>query len=588
MNEEQTKKASKILLLFLIVGFGLFFFLAATFYHSHSDRKLPNFQAKRVESAMRGSVFSSDGFVLASSKKVYKAVVNTYNINPNKKEVFVNLFSIYAKMPKYEVEKKLQKKGNVTLSYNIDSKTASYLKQLNVKLNQLSVFQAHEDKNGRVFKYGLSVVESGEGRDYLYKDSMEPILGYIHKDNHFEITRVSGVKGVEKSFDHELEPKNDTLMVGQRDIAFNVILNKDATFESRKDGLDVILGVPLKLQKKLERLADKYGKNLGAKEVVIGIMESKSGKLIGLASNKRFNPNAIKRGDYPQLNSTAIEYSYEPGSIIKPIIYGILLEKKLTNPNERIDLENGRYKLYNFTITDTHKMESASMEEVLLYSSNIGMAKMAQRLSPAEYNAGLQAFSFGNLTGIDLPYEAMGVIPSYNRFRSDVYRATVSYGYGLRTTFMQMLKAYNIIVNNGVAHNPFLVEYLQDSKKRYRIKHTEPYRVLSKESAEVIKETLIKIVKEGTAKKAQVKGVTIGGKTGTAHIAQGGRYINKYNSSFFGFAKDHKKREYTIGITVFRPNESDVYFSSQTAVPLFKEVVELLIKERYLNALAVE
>ena len=588
MNDEHSKKTGKVLFLFLLIGVGLLFFLAASFYHSLTERKLPNFQAKRVESAMRGSVFSNDGFVLASSKKVYKAVVNTYNINPKKKEVFVNLFSIYTKIPKEVILKKLQEKGNITLSYNIDSKTASYLKQLNLKLNQLDVFIAHEDKNGRVFKYGLSVVESGEGRDYLYRDSMEPILGYIHKDNRGKITRVNGVKGVEKSFDSELEPKHNALMVGERDIAFNVILNKDATFESRKDGLDVVLSVPLKLQKKLERLVDRYAKNLGSKEIVIGIMESKSGKILSLVSDQRFNPNAIKRGDYPRLNATAIEYSYEPGSIIKPIIYGILLEKKLTNPSERVDLENGRYKLYNFTITDTHRMESASMEEVLLYSSNIGMAKMAQKLSPAEYNAGLQAFSFGNLTGIDLPYEAVGVIPSYNRFRSDVYRATASYGYGLRTTFMQMLKAYNIIVNHGVAYNPYVVEFLQDSKMRYRIKHAEPYRVLSKESATLVKDTLVKIVKEGTGKKAQVAGLTIGGKTGTAHIAQGGRYINKYNSSFFGFAKDYKEREYTIGITVFRPNESDVYFSSQTAVPLFKEVVELLIKEKYLKTLAVK
>nr|WP_236033217.1 penicillin-binding protein 2 [Helicobacter turcicus] len=567
-----------------MIAIGFCIFLGAIFYRNFTERQLPNLQTKRVESAIRGNIYSSDGFLLASSKKVYKAVVNTYNINPQKKELFINLFSIYSKIPKQEIRKKLEQKGNVTLSYNIDSKSASYLKQLNLKLNQLSVFQSYEDKNGNIFKYGLSVVESGESRDYLYGDTMEPILGYINKENDSKITRVNGVKGIEKSFDEELEPNSDLLMIGARDIGFNVVLNKDSIFKERVDGYDVISSIPLKLQKKVERLIDRHTQELGAKEILVGIMESKNGKILSLASSARFNPNAITREDYPKLNANAIEYSYEPGSIIKPIIYAMLLDKNLVQQDEVINLENGRFKLHNFTITDTHKLESSSAEEVLLYSSNIGMAKIAQRLSPAEYNAGLQAFGFGNLSGIDLPYERVGVIPDARRFRSEVYRATASYGYGLRSTFMQMLKAYNTIINHGIAYEPYLVEYLQDSKSiRYKLKHQTPIRIISDGTANAVKNTLIKIVSDGTGKTAQVPGITIGGKTGTAHIAQGGKYVRKYNSSFFGFASDKAGNEYTLGISVFEPNETNAYFAARTAVPLFREVVELLIKEGYLE-----
>ncbi|WP_300765212.1 MULTISPECIES: peptidoglycan D,D-transpeptidase FtsI family protein [Helicobacter] len=584
MNDAQSKKAGKILLLFLTIGMGFCIFLGTIFYQNFASRKLPNFQAKRIESAIRGNIYSSDGFLLASSKKIYKAVVNTHNINPQKKELFVNLFSIYSKIPKNQILSKLEKKGNVTLSYAIDSKSASYLKQLNLKLNQLDVFQSYEDENGHIFKYGLSVVESGESRDYLYQDTMEPILGYINKQNETNITRVQGVKGIEKSFDNELEPMSDLLMIGQRDIGFNVILNKHSTFKERMDGYDVITSIPLKLQKKIERLADENAAQLGAKEILIGIIESKSGKILSLASSARFNPNLITKNDYSKLNANAIEYSYEPGSIIKPIIYAILLDKNLITPNETIDLENGRFRLHNFYITDTHRLKSATAEEVLLYSSNIGMAKIAQRLSPPEYNAALQAFGFGNPSGIDLPYERVGVIPDIKRFQSEVYRATASYGYGLRTTFIQMLKAYNIITNYGISYNPYLVEYIQDSKSiRYKLKHQTPIRILSNKTAKEVKDTLIKVVNEGTGKTAQVKGITIGGKTGTAHIAQGGKYVRKYNSSFFGFANDEKGSEYTIGISVFEPNETEAYFATRTAVPLFKEVVNLLVKENYLK-----
>lgn len=584
MSSTQTKKAGKILLLFLLMVLGFCMFLGTVFYRNFTERKLPNLQTKRIESAIRGNIYSSDGFLLASSKKVYKATVNTHNISPQKKELFINLFSIYSGIPKHEILAKLEQKGNVTLSYNIDSKSASYLKQLNLKLNQLNVFQSAVDKNGNIFKYGLSVVESGESRHYLYGDTMEPILGYINKDNDSNITRVNGVKGIEKSFDTELEPHSDLLMVGARDIGFNIVLNRESTFKERADGYDIISSIPLKLQKKIERLIDRHAAELDAKEILVGILESKSGKVISLASSARFNPNAITKQDYAKLNTQAIEFSYEPGSIIKPIIYAMLLEKNLVHQDEIIDLENGRFKLDKFTITDTHKLQSGSVEEILLYSSNIGMAKIAQRLSPVEYNAGLQAFGFGNLSGIDLPYERIGVIPDARRFRSEVYRATASYGYGLRTTFIQMLKAYNIIINQGISQEPYLVEYIQDAKSnRYALKRQMPLRILSSSTADAVKNTLVKIVNDGTGKNAQVPGILIGGKTGTAHIAQNGKYINKYNSSFFGFANDLKGSEYTLGISVFEPNETNAYFAARTAVPLFREVVELLTKEGYLK-----
>ena len=154
----------------------------------------------------------------------------------------------------------------------------------------------------------------------------------------------------------------------------------------------------------------------------------------------------------------------------------------------------------------------------------------------------------------------------------------------MRTTFIQMLKAYNTIINHGIAYEPYLVEYLQDSKSiRYKLKHQTPIRIISDNTANAVKNTLIKVVTNGTGKTAQIPGLIIGGKTGTAHIAQSGKYVSKYNSSFFGFANDNKGNEYTFGISVFEPNETNAYFAARTAVPLFKEVVELLIKEGYLK-----
>lgn len=576
-----TKKASKVALLFLMIAFGFFIFLSTALYTVMVDRKLPSLNVQRVEFATRGSIYSSDGFMLASSKKLYKAMINTYNINPNKKELFINLFSIYSGIPPQDIAQKLEQKGNVVLSYNIDSKTANYLKELNLKLNALNVFRAYEDSSGRVFKYGLSIVDSGEKRDYLYSDMLEPVLGYTRKKTHQNITQVEGVKGIEKQFDAALLPASDLVIQGERDIGFNVILNAESKVQLREDGKDFIVSIPLKFQKKLERLTDKFAQDFGAKEVIVGVMESKSGKILALTSSKRFNPNNITQHDYSSLNVSAIEMPFEPGSVVKPIIYGILLEKNLIKPQDTISLYNGAYKIDNFTITDTKRLQSSTIEEVLINSSNVGMALIAQNLDGVGYYEGLLSFGFGSRSGIDLPYENAGVIPDSTRLNSKIYKASVSYGYGLQLTFMQILKAYNVLVNNGVSLQPYLVESVIANNRRYYIKHEEPKRVVSPQTAKEIQQTLIKIVAKGNEK--EFVGLRVGGKTGTAHIAENGKYVSRYNSSFFGFVEDSRGREYTIGVSVLEPDRQKAYFGARTAMPLFRDTIVLLKKEGYLT-----
>ncbi|WP_258437076.1 peptidoglycan D,D-transpeptidase FtsI family protein [Helicobacter monodelphidis] len=541
----------------------------------------------RIESAIRGSIYSSDGFMLASSKKLYKAIVNTYNIDPQKEELFVNLFSIYSKIPRTQIRERLKKKGNVVLSYNLDSKTAANLKQLVYTLNLYNVFREYEDNQGRVFKYGLSILESGEKRDYLYENSMEPLIGYVRKTEEAKITKVSGVKGIEGSYNGELEPLANGRMEGARDIGFNLILNREAFYRERSDGYSLSLSVPLKLQKKIERLLDEENQRIGAKEVIAGIMDAESGKILALATTKRFDPNNITQDIYSHLNVSAVEYAFEPGSIVKPLIYAILLENNLLDFKERFPLYGGRYRIGDSVITDTHSMKEANAEDIMIFSSNIGMAQIAQKLSPIQYYDGLKHIGFSELSGIDLPYEQVGKIPTPAMFNNQLYKATVAYGYGLQSTFIQMLKAYNIITNNGLTHSPYIAEFLIDSNDlQYPIKHPEPIQVIRKENAIILQDMLIKTVQKGTGRGAAVNGVVVGGKTGTAHIAENGRYVNRYNSSFFGFAADPISR-YTIGVVVLEPNTQEAYFSARTAVPVYKKIVELLMSERYLHASSV-
>lgn len=584
MNTSQ----SRVYLIFIAIIIFVIVFLSFVLYRVTLDRSLPRLQSSDFDSAIRGSILTKDGFSVASSQKLYKAMVNTKNIDPNKKELFIKLYSLYSGASADSVAAALNKQGQVTLSYQIDARGAAYLKELARKLYRQKVFIPYEDpKTGIVSTQGLSIVESGEKRSYMASDSLTPLIGYIRKIEQGNITKVEGVKGIEEVYDTYLSNTQDEIIKGPRDLSNTIILSGEAKKAKRIDGYNVVLNVPLRLQKRLEALADERTNSLIAKEIIIGVMEAKTGNLIALVSNSRYNPGAISKHDYEALNSSASEYAYEMGSVMKPIIFSLLLEKNLINPMETINTYGGKYKLGSRTITDSHKANSLSAEEVIIQSSNIGMIQIVDRLEDGVLHEGLLRFGFAHKTGVDLSYEQVGIIPSLRDLRNRTYKATLSYGYGLQATFMQLLSAYNAINNNGIMVEPKLVSHLEKNGKKYRLPKEEGTEVINPQTAKKMKEILTKVVTSphGTARAAKIAGLELAGKTGTAHIATSGGYSDKrYNASFFGFASDEKGANYTIGVLVREPMRPyPYYFASWSALPVFKAVVETMVEEGFLS-----
>lgn len=587
--QEERKKA-KILFLFIIISFGFIIFVGTLFYWAKIDRELPRLQTSEKNTALRGDILSADGYTIATSKKLYKVMVDTRNIDPNKKDVFVKLYSIYSGDDPKKVKKLINRyKGNVILTYSLDAQKAKTIQDLSRKFFSLKVFKAYEDpKTKTAFLRGMSVVESGEKRIYPNKDVLSPFVGYVKKIEKDGITKVKGVKGVEYSYEDKLAPIQDALIVGPKDIGHNVILNRDSEVKKRIDGFNIVLSVSMKLQKNVENILDNYKEKLDAKEMVAAVIKSDTGEFLALATSNRVDPDNIKRKDYKFLNPTATEHSYEPGSVIKPITLALLMREDKVNPYDLVNTHKGRYKLGKKIIRDTHDFDYLSAEDIIVYSSNIGILQLAQRLEPIEYYQGLRDFGFDQKSGVDLPYEDKGIIPSRKRFHNNVYKATVGYGYGLQTTFMQILRAYNVFNDKGRLISPYIGVYLVDN---YGKKHTLPSppetQVLPVSIAKRVKRILVKTVQEGTGKKAKVDGLDIGGKTGTAHIAVNGRYENIYNGSFFGFAND-EKHKFTIGVLAVEPKAKYKYFGSQSAAPVFKKIVEALVEENYLTPKIVE
>lgn len=582
MNKKHIKLISGIFI-FIVTPLILGLFVFANYYWASSSRNLPRLESSDKSAAVRGSIISKDGYHMADSKKLYKVTIDTRSIDPDKLDLFVKLYSIYTNDSEKRVKNLIQKNdGAVVLSYKIDPKIAMHLRELARELNIKKVFVSFASKDGVTRPpIGMNVLESGESRNYLAKSSMSPFLGYVKKVEIDGITRVKGVKGVEKFYDYYLFASSDELIKGPRDIGNNIILEKDSVKSKKADGYDVVLNIPLKFQTKVERLLAEKAKEYGATEIVVGILDSKSSEVLTLASSNRYNPENITKNDYKALNITATEYPYEPGSVIKPIVFSLAYEKGVVDLNETIKTYNGSYKLGNKTIKDTSPYPELSAVDVVVKSSNIGMIMIISRLDNAELFSGLLNYNLSAKTGIDLPYEQTGNIPSLGALSNKANKGTIGYGYGLQTTFMQILSAFTVFNNDGVLTTPRIVNHLEKDGKIYKLNEATSKQVISKKTADCVKFILTETVKRGTGRKARTKGIEVGGKTGTARVFKDGSYSAVYNSSFFGFMND-QNRSYTMGVLVREPTKGS-YYAAQNALPIFKEIIDMMIDDGYLT-----
>lgn len=433
---------------------------------------------------------------------------------------------------------------------------------------------------------GLSIVESGESRLYPYKTLLTPVIGYTQKIEEDGYTRNRGMKGLEKIYDEDLQARQNGYAYAPRDIANTMRLTRESRFTPSLDGFDLKLTIPVALQIRVENILDKMKRFLRAKEIMAVIMQSQNGRILSIASSNRYNPKH-RSSNFALLNTHALEYIFEPGSVLKPLTFALLLEHKKVNPLDLVRGYNGRYKLGKKIITDEHKFEWTSADNVIVRSSNIGIAQLAQRLDGDEFSEGLKDFGLTKPTGMGWFNEKNGQIPSSAQLNSEIFKATTSYGYGITANLMQLMRAYNVFNNRGVLLTPTLIEHLIDSAdgRIIKLEVNDPEQVLSASTAERMKKILIKTVEKGTGVGTMTPGLEIGGKTGTAHIASRGRYVRRYHSSFIGFANDDTHR-YTIGVTVVEPKK--YHFASLTAVATFKKIIDMMIQESYLSPAIVE
>jgi len=591
-NQSTNVRSSKLLLLYLIIFVAISTFLYRTYTVIKTPRDLPSSTTKLKERSKRGVIVSADNYRVSYSKKIYEATINTLGIDSDKLDLFIELFSIYSGMDRDIVKSSLLDdrgeliEGRVVISRYLDAKSANHLKSLAYKLRQMKIFKPIKNANGVEILYGLDIVEVGESRYYPLSDTLTPVLGYTRNNLQDGYTRPYGIKGLERYYNTYIQFKRDGFYMGKRDVVGNIVYGDNSRHVEFIDGLDLHLAIPLRLQRRVEKVLDYMKIFVGAKEIIAGVMDNTNGKILALASSERFDPNRITQDKIEALNPKFTEYLYEPGSVIKPLSFAIVMDRGKVTPDEIIPTDNGKLRIGRYLITDDDKFAALSATDVLVHSSNVGISKLVWRISGRELYDGFRRFGLGESSGIDLTRELTGKIKKAFMLRHPLHSANSAYGYGMQATFIQLFKAYSAFNNEGIAQTPQILDYFKDAQKEeyYTLPPTKPNRrVMTRDTARKMNTILQKIVQGGTGKKAQCEGLIIGGKTGTSHIATGGSYTKRYNSSFFGFANDNFNHRYTIGVLVVEAQKPYKYFASESAAPTFKKIVEQLVKLKYLK-----
>jgi cell division protein FtsI (penicillin-binding protein 3) len=302
----------------------------------------------------------------------------------------------------------------------------------------------------------------------------------------------------------------------------------------------------------------------GARSGSAVVLDAKSGEVLAMVNQPSYNPNSLEDRGGARSRNRAVTDVFEPGSTLKPFTIAAALESGKYSPHTRIDTSPGFLRFGTDTVRDHRNYGLIDVAMVLKKSSNVGASLMALSLDPQTHVRLLSAAGFGVTTGSGFPGEAAGILP-YRSHWSDIERATLSYGYGVSVTPLQLAHAYTVFANDGLLKP---VTFVADGGR-----DLEPTRVLDARTARQVRAMLEGVVSAGgTGTRAAVPGYRVAGKTGTAHKAGNGGYAaNRYLALFAGMAPASDPR-LVMAVVIDEPSV-DEYYGGLVAAPVFSRVM---------------
>lgn len=581
------KKNSKInnnriiflLILFFIVTLAI---VVRLFYLQVIDRK--NLTKRAIEQINRSEEIVSDrGYILDRNGK--RLAINTasstvyfnggQDIDSANRSLIAKELSKSLNLDELELYKKISAKKRVKIVQWVDSNVAMELREKNLA--------------------GIEIVD-GFRRVYPYQTLASHVLGFTNIDG-------VGQYGVEASYNSNLTGSPGRIFKSSDRNNRQLPTGKSQVFEAN-DGLSAVLTIDQGIQKFVEDETKKIISEFQADKVHIIVEEVETGHILAMSSYPSFDPNGptkavsdmqaaswltktdeeIQKDWYDNWRNPVVSNIYEPGSTFKLITAAAAMEENTSSPEKQYyctgyirDIKNAPV-LKCVSYKDPHG--NITLRQALAKSCNPSFVYVNRDLGRESFLKYVKAFGFGEKTGIDLPGEALGIIPTSADKITELSLATMAYGHGIATTPIQLINAVAAIGNNGLLMEPRLVKELVNSNGQVirPIEISEKRQVISKETADNMLSMMAEVVENGTASRAKSTSYSIGGKTGTANkvLEDGtGYYEDQYVASFVGLAPIEDP---VIAVLVIVDNPKDQYYGSIVATPAGKNIIEYTLE----------
>ena len=388
-------------------------------------------------------------------------------------------------------------------------------------------------------------------RSYPAGEIISQLLGLTNIDE-------EGKEGVELQYDASLRgiPGVKRILKDKH----NRHIENIKIIKSPKSGTDLTLSIDLRLQHIAHRALERAIIENKAYSGSVILVDAPRGEILAIANYPSYDNNETFSLNPDSMRNRAIIDMYEPGSSIKPFILARAIDSGLYDLASLID--TSPVKIGSRTIRDTRELGEVDLATVLMRSSNAGMSRIGLSLESDALWEMMSDFGFGSYVTDGFPGESRGRLHHHTEW-GEIGKATMSYGYGITVTPIQLAQAYSVIANNGLYTPLSLRKGLFNESKR----------VINEDTAKTLLSMLEKVVEDGTSKKAAVNGYRVGGKSGTAWKTSGagGYSTDRYRSIFAGIAPIDDPR--LVAVVFIEEPTGEFYYGGDVAAPVFSEII---------------
>lgn len=424
----------------------------------------------------------------------------------------------------------------------------------------------------RVRALGLrGVVLYRESKRYYPKRRLGAnFLGYVGVDN-------VGLGGLEAKFDSRIRGREGLVML-QTDGKRNAIAVREERPPTAGDGLELTIDQILQhiVERELQAGVDEY--NAAGGTAIM--MDPDTGEILALANYPTFNPNAYGRSRREERANRAVQHVYEPGSTFKLVTASAAIEEGVLQTTDLIDCAPGFIRIPGRSnlIDDVHPYGVLTFEDVIVKSSNVGAVKAGLRIGAERLSVYVNRFGFGQTLSPDFGGQSRGVVYAPDRLDMSGL-ASMSMGYQISVTPLQMVTAVSSIANGGTLYEPRIVRAFIHNGKREPVTPKPLRRTVSAATAATVTGIMEQVVERGTATAAGIDGYTIAGKTGTAAktVSGGGYSTSDYNVSFVGFVPS-RKPAFAVIVVIDSPHGKVSSYGGTVAAPIFKRIAEASLR----------